>query len=478
MNKLLNFLLLLTCLASVDLTAQQLFTLDSCRSMALSNNKELLIADQKIKEATYERKSARANFLPAFDARAAYLFNQKNIELISDHTINSLSSSIGEINTAIGGIAGSLDPEVATVIGGLGEQLEKVPDKLKDETTFDIKNVFLGNISVEQPLFMGGKIWAYHEITKYAEELAKTMKRAEVKDIIIDVDQIYWQVVSLVYKEKMAESYVQLLDTLMSNVNDMFVEGIATESDKLTVAVKLNEANVVLTKVKDGLSLSKMLLAQRCGLPISSQYNLADEVIPPTAIDIPEKIDLNEIYKHRNEIAELELASKIFKKKEVIARAEMLPEIAFIGNYILSNPMVYDGFQNKFSGMFSLGVSVSIPIFHWGKNYYKVKAAKSATDTYRLKLADAKELIELEVNQAVYKAQEANKTLLMTITNMNMAERNLENAQFGYLAGVLTTENVLEAQTAWLKAESEKIDAEIGVKLSQVYLSKAIGKNF
>ena len=66
----------------------------------------------------------------------------------------------------------------------------------------------------------------------------------------------------------------------------------------------------------------------------------------------------------------------------------------------------------------------------------------------------------------------------MTITNMDKAEENLNNAQIGFHEGMLTTQNVLEAQTAWLKASSEKIDAEIGVRLSDIYLSKAIGKNF
>ena len=34
---------------------------------------------------------------------------------------------------------------------------------------------------------------------------------------------------------------------------------------------------------------------------------------------------------------------------------------------------------------------------------------------------------------------------------------------------------VMEAQTAWMKAQSQKIDAEIEVKLSQVDLQKALG---
>jgi outer membrane protein TolC len=138
---------------------------------------------------------------------------------------------------------------------------------------------------------------------------------------------------------------------------------------------------------------------------------------------------------------------------------------------------VLNGFEKKFAGLFSVGVGVSVPLWNWGKDYYKLRAAKAETHQMVLKLEDAKEKIELQVNQALFRVNEANKTLLMTITNMNKAEENLQNAQVGYTEGVLTTQNVIEAQTAWLKAQSEQIDAEIGVKLSEVYFAKAIGNS-
>ena len=63
----------------------------------------------------------------------------------------------------------------------------------------------------------------------------------------------------------------------------------------------------------------------------------------------------------------------------------------------------------------------------------------------------------------------------MTAKNLEKADENLHNAQVGFEEGILTTDNVLEAQTAWLKAQSEHIDAEIDIKLCEVYLSKALG---
>jgi outer membrane protein TolC len=81
----------------------------------------------------------------------------------------------------------------------------------------------------------------------------------------------------------------------------------------------------------------------------------------------------------------------------------------------------------------------------------------------------------LQVNQTTFKVDEANKKLTMAQKNIQRAEENLRTANLGFQEGVITPTTVMEAQTAWLQAQSQKIDAEIDVKLSQVDLQKALG---
>ena len=83
--------------------------------------------------------------------------------------------------------------------------------------------------------------------------------------------------------------------------------------------------------------------------------------------------------------------------------------------------------------------------------------------------------MELQVTQSSYKVNEAAKRLTMALQNMEKAEENLKYANLSFREGVIPTSNVLEAQTAWLSAQSAKIDAQIEVRLSEVYLKKALG---
>ena len=479
---------LLTFLLSFTFTvkAQSFLSLDSCRALALANNKDLLISNEKISAAHYQRKAAFTNYLPNFSATGAYMRNQKEFSLLNNDqkaTLSGLGTNLaGPIQQAATEIVTAhpdLAPLISSLSGKLGAvlpALDQAGNSLVDALRTDTRNVYAGAITLTQPLYMGGKIRAYNKITKYAEELAQEQHHGGMQEVIMSTDQAYWQVISLVNKKKLAEGYLKLLQQLDSDVEKMINEGVATKADGLSVRVKVNEAEMTLTKVEDGLSLARMLLCQLCGIDLSSPITLADENME----DIPllttdPHFDLSTAYENRPEIRSLELATQIYKQKVNVTRAEHLPSIALMGNYMVTNPSVFNSFENKFKGMWNVGVMVQIPIWHWGEGIYKTRAAKAEARIAQYQLQDAREKIELQVNQAAFKVKEAGKKLVMSSKNMEKAEENLRYATLGFKEGVIATSNVLEAQTAWLSAHSEKIDAQIDVKLTEIYLKKSLG---
>lgn len=478
-------LFLLTILLSLTfiVKAQTILSLDSCRALALANNKDLLISNEKINAAHYQRKAAFTNYLPNFSATGAYMRNQKEFSLLNNDqkaALSGLGTNLAGPLEQAAGIIAQLHPEIASQIPELGASLTTALNhaggSLVDALRTDTRNIYAGAITLTQPLYMGGKIRAYNKITKYAEELAQQQHQGGMQEVIMSTDQAYWQVISLVNKKKLAEGYLKLLQQLDSDVEKMIAEGVATKADGLSVRVKVNEAEMTLTKVEDGLSLARMLLCQLCGIDLSSPITLTDENmenIPLLTTD--PYFDMSTAYANRPEIRSLELATQIYKQKVNVTRAEHLPSIALMGNYMVTNPSVFNSFENKFKGMWNVGVMVQLPIWHWGEGIYKTKAAKAEARIAQYQLQDAREKIELQVNQAAFKVNEAGKKLVMSTKNMEKAEENLRYATLGFKEGVIATSNVLEAQTAWLSAQSEKIDAQIDVKLTEIYLKKSLG---
>ena len=462
---------------SAPVSTAETYSLDSCRAMALSNKKELMVKAERVRQAGYQRKQAFAAYLPALDFAGGYTYNQKKLSLFdSDQLLPTKSFNLATQSYEFNVVTNPITHQPVTTPDGtpIPSEVALIP---KEAMEFDIHNVFFGAVTLTQPIYMGGKIVAMNRLAKIQEEANRMLQENESQNVIYAVDAAYWTVVSLNAKHRLAKSYVNLLDTLDRNVKLMLDQGVATRSDLLSVDVKLNDENVDLLKVENGLSLSRMALAQICGLPVHSDINVADEGVAqaiPSA-EIATRYNMEEVYSRRPDLRALEMASEATVQQKRVALSEMLPNIALIGSYSFTNPNMFDGFKNRFGGAFSVGVMVKIPLWHWGGNYNGYRAARSAETISKIQVADAREKIDLQVCQAAYKAQEAVKTYLATESNLAKAQENLRTATLGFREGVITTDDVMAAQTAWLKAHSENIDAMIDVKLCDVYLSKVLG---
>ena len=441
-----TFVLLLALFSTTYMQGQRTLTLEECRDLSIKNNKELQISGEKVRVAGYEKQAAVTKYFPQVSAMGTYMRNQKDINLVD-----------------------------GTTVAGLNQLL---PMDVSGFFHLDIQNVWLGTVSLVQPVFMGGKIIAYNQITRYAKELAESMNDLKLQDLIYKTDETYWQVVSLVNKKKLADSYVSLLRKMDGDVQAMIDEGVATPADGLSVKVKLNEAEMAQTKVDNGLSLSRMALAQLCGLQLDEPVKLADENIESldNPIDTNAAVNVEEAFLNRQELKSLDYAVRIYEKKEKIALAEVLPNVALTANYLVTNPNSFNGYKNEFAGMFNVGVVIQVPLSGWWEGTYKRNAARAETHIRQLEFEDAKEKIELQVNQSVYKVNEAGKKLTASARNKEKAEENLRHATLGFEEGVIPALNLMEAQTAWVSAQSSLIDAQIEVKLTDIYLTKAMGK--
>ena len=484
---------------AVPVSAQRLLTLDSCRAMALRNNKQMRISKVKQEVAENIRRSARTKYLPHVSAIGSYEHTSREISILNDgqkttlgnlgtsfatgvqERLNALSSQLpmqnvaamlGQMGIPLEGIQQLMNQDITEMAGVLNQEGQDIVDAFRTDT----RNIWAGSVMVLQPVFLGGAIIAMNKMADITGNLAANSAEARRQATLYNIDQAYWQVVSLHHKKKLAEGYLDLVKKLDGDVSKMIEEGVATRSDGLSVSVKVNEAEMTLTKVNDGLVLSKMLLCQLCGLPVNEQITLADEAAENIAVvTLTPQLDVEQAVENRPELKMLQNTVELSHQTTNLLKAGNLPQVALMGGYAVSNPNVFNGFEKKFAGFWNVGVLVRIPIWNWGDVMYKVRASKGATSIATLELEEAREMIELQVNQNTFRVDEANKKLAMAQTNIQRADENLRTANIGFREGVITPTTVMEAQTAWLQAQSQKIDAEIDVKLSQVDLQKSLG---
>lgn len=489
-----QLLLAFASFVSLSLQAQTKLSLDSCRTLALQNNKQLSIAKVKKNVSKDVKKAIRTKYLPKIDVVAGYEFFNKEISLLNDQQKSSLShlgSNFSQnIASTMGSVLGTLaqqgvlNPQVATQLGAiaqkLGAPLANFGDKMGEELTrafrTDTRNIWSGAVMIKQPIYLGGAIVAANKMASIGEDFAENNIEVTRQNVLYSTDQAYWLVVSLKQKQALAKSYLSLVKKLQEDVHKMIKEGVATRANGLKVDVKVNEAEMQLMQVENGVSLSRMLLCQLCGLSEEQKIVLADEDEDEiNVLNNTETITKETAFSYRPEIKMLKNAIDLSKQNTKLVRATQRPQIALTGGYIISNPNMFNGFQNKFSGVWNVGVLVRVPIWNWFEGTYKIRASKNATIIATLDLEEAKEKINLQIAQCNYKLVEAQKRLVVAKQNIKSANENLRCANIGFKEGVMETTDVMAAQTAWQQAQSLKIDAEIELKLAQVNLKKALG---
>ena len=429
--------------------AQRVLTLDSCRSLAKEHSRTLQQKDEEIKAAHAKKQQVMTNFFPQVVARGVYLHMQKELHLID------WDKPLGHLNFLI-------------------------PERLRHLGTVDLRNLWVGNVTAIQPLFLGGKIISGYKMASLAERLQGELRQTAETEVETKLDETYWQVVSLRSKERLLDQLVRLLEQTVKDVDASIDAGVATKADGLSVRTKLSEAEVKRSQVVNGLELSRMLLADLCGLSEDEPFTLAEEghlqelLLSTQTAPIARDEDTEAAIERRSEIRSLRLVDSIYSKRVNMESASLFPKLYGVASYSTTNPNSFQGQKKEFGGQYYLGLMLEVPISDLFSGTFKRRQAKAEHRVKQLELAEARSKINLQIKQALRTADDARRAYTTALSAVKMAEENMRYAKAGYDEGVIPLLNYTMAQTAWMSAQDSLIDAQIRVLLTESKLKKIL----
>lgn len=453
----------------VFMQAQVDLDLQKCRELALEYSKKMAIATQQKNKATFDRKAYKANYLPRLSATGLYFYKPGALDY---------SLSGGYLPTYTPGADGALQPNLLLdgggqpIIGPDGNPVFKQYAYMPDmELELGLEGVGMAGLQLEQPLYMGGKIRTANQMAEIGEAIAHENIRLNTANTITEVDEAYWQYVSVKEKLSTAQKYQSLLQQLVKNLTDAYETGMSSRNDLLKARVKYNQASLMVQKANNGMALSRMNLCRVVGLPLQAEIHVQDTlpVLPSS-----ETIQAAASLENRPELHMLEKDVALKSKEINLVRSDFLPQVGVSASYSYFSGVQLNG-VNASDDSFSALASIKIPIFNWGEGRNKVKAAKAMHQMSQLKLEEAQELMELEMAQARFNLKDARARVEMTLLSMEQAEENLKVSQDQYELGMETLTNHLEAQAQWQEAHAELIDAKADLKVSETRYLKAIG---
>lgn len=446
------------------------YSLAMCHEMALANSSTAKIQAEAQKAASFRRRAAGAAMGPHLSANAGYLHASQDIHLLAGET----TFPFGTAGIGANGMPYFV-PNRMPPIGAASDVVADSYKQLYDAMTVDMKNVMVAQVGITQPIYTGGRLISLYRIAQSAERMSGIEATEKQLDLLVKVDEAYWRVISVEKKKQLADYYYDLLVKLEGDVSALVEEGMATQSDLLKVSAKRGDAAVKQLQASNGLVLSRMALAQLCGLPLNSEFVLDDSGLGrlPQTYD---SIDIDAAVRQRPEIRLLEQSRIIARRHTMISAAGLQPNILASANYIYSTPSFNNGISAdwRHAGSFMVGVVVNVPIAH-ADDILRVKAARHEETILALKTDEAREMMTLQTTQAQQKLLEAQQKLELANLNLNNAQEVLRMAEESFQSSMATVSDLMQAQAAWLSAASDKVDAEVETIVNEIIFRKYIG---
>lgn len=330
------------------------------------------------------------------------------------------------------------------------------------------------SVLLKQSIYAGGKIKLGKQAADKGIEIYQEQKSLAESEVLFNVQKAYWQVASVSEKITLATTFKALLESLLTQLTNSFDAGMIYKNDILRVQVQLNEAELNLSKAKDGLIMAKLNLSQTIGMPGNTDIVLADSVVG-TFNPLVDDYYLTAA-ENRPEIRLLKKAVEAQQLQEKLLKADFKPTVGLLasGFASLGPKMNFENGNNVLSSYLGL-VSVSIPILDWGQKAGKVKEQSFKISAQQMQIQETRELISLEAQNAYLQLNQAARRIDLSQVSVQQANENLRLNYDRFSAGTVTGQDVLEAQTLWQQANSNVIDAKVEYKISEAAYKKAVG---
>ncbi len=427
--------------------AQKTLTPEECRRMALGHNMAVRSADYRIRSAEEQKKEAFTSYFPQISATGFTFKSDKDIVSADINTAGLLPEAI----------ASALPQSVLALIP------PAIPVGLLRDGT-------LAGITAVQPVFAGGQIINGNRLAKVGLEASRIQKEQSENQVALTAEQHYWQVATLLEKQKTLAEVSRMLQALEKEAGVAVQAGVALRNDLLQVQLKANETESQQLKVANALALCKLVLAQYIGLP-DTLYTLGADADPERMPVFP--LDLlqshEEAVKGTPEYRLLQKNAEATALQRKLEVGKRLPSVAVGAGYTYNNLMEND---HTFGMLFA---TVSVPLSDWWGGSHAIRRKRLAERNAKELLADGSELLVIRIQKNWNDLEESYKQLALARKSIDQSSENLRLNTDYYRAGTVKMSDLLLAQQQYQQAKDQYVDAFAAYQTKMLEYKQAVG---
>jgi outer membrane protein TolC len=446
--------------AGEGLSDEGLLTLSQLKDSALRNNIAIRTTHLGIEAARQQRKEAFTKYFPNVSGTGLWFNANKGMAQASINPSEAIPASLAS------SLAASLPVEALAALAN--------PVSISM-----MKNGTIGSLMAVQPVFAGGQIVNGNRLAKVGEDVSRLQLQLSENEVEKTTEQYFWQLASLQEKMKTIEAADTLLRDICKDVDVAVRAGVAMRNDLLQVQLRQNDIESQKLKLRNGISIVRLLLGQYCGLTpdpslmgegssytfdiVLPDLNQQDHILPSPMREgsgvrlLPEYLLLGK------QVEAARLQTKL-------AIGQNLPSVAVGAGYSYHNLLDRD---HTFGMIFA---TVSVPVSDWWGGSHAIKRRQIEYRQAVEQLENSGQLLQIRMQNACNAVEEAYQQLLLARRSIEQAGENLRLNRDHYRAGTSRMSDLLEAQLLYQQSLDRHTDAFADYQIKLLEYKQAIGQ--
>lgn len=344
---------------------------------------------------------------------------------------------------------------------------------LTADNTYANRNTsnFGWNVGLNLPLFQG--LQNVRQVAYAKANLASVMESYEAAkdDVTLRVIAQYLQVLYCGEIETVARNQAETARSVLMRQQAQLEEGKIPEADMLDAKSQLAQAEMQVTTAQSDLMLARLEMVQLLRLDEAPE----EFTVEPVTDADPQLQDPRSVFDRALEfnhgVGAMKSRVTVAGQAVKVAQSGWLPRLSFnaglSSNYYTLSGAPTEAFSSQMRHNFGkyLGFSLSVPIFDALSTRNNVRRARVQQTVAELELESASDDLCKTVNQAYYQAVGARERLHSATAAAEATRAAMDAMLEKYTLGRATSTDYDTARSAYIRAESDRLQAKYELQL-------------
>lgn len=359
-------------------------------------------------------------------------------------------------------------------------------DRLKDNpyqaiggyplTTSD-KDRFHYQLTFTQPLFTGFALSAKKQLADLGVDTSRYNSQQVRRKLALDVHVAALRFLQTQALQRLAQQQCSQLKQHLDDVQAAYDQGMVPGNDRLKAKVALATAEQQLRSITSRVNLTRSRLNLLLKRPRQNPLTILEpQVIPQQQLSLEQLTEV--ALQQRPEIASARTAIAATRMEERQLSSKNYPHVALVASYWRDGDNLsasHNAYSNEDNA--SVGIHVGWNLFSGGADHSRVAAVQHQRRAKQQVLIELEDQVRLQVEDAVDQLDVATNNEKTAAIALEQARENHRMSVLQFRENLISTSDLLDAQTLLTQAEADLRTAHYGSLLAAAQLSFAVGQD-